>query len=218
MSLTKEATVSSKKQPPPMSKVDKDLLIYGFIRLNFSFDRIPIDIINFIINDWFIDGISYKQALDALLNDRCCIGVYDYKIEEWRTGVYMRHWENKQRIMIRYGYYNSKTVKPEKFFVLTKFPTNAVKINDTNFKPTLGLLHDSNLSRQTVDQWQKRKEKEKRKEKREQQKRASRQLRMQQQSIFQAQRKVKSASFSWQATTNNEDEDSFLEEATYNLI
>eukprot|EP00486_Rosalina_sp_Unknown_P007091 CAMPEP_0201571858 /NCGR_PEP_ID=MMETSP0190_2-20130828/14830_1 /ASSEMBLY_ACC=CAM_ASM_000263 /TAXON_ID=37353 /ORGANISM="Rosalina sp." /LENGTH=139 /DNA_ID=CAMNT_0047996971 /DNA_START=945 /DNA_END=1361 /DNA_ORIENTATION=- len=38
------------------------------------------------------EKVSYKEALEMLLNGDCCFGLYDEKIKRWRTAVYMNHW------------------------------------------------------------------------------------------------------------------------------
>ena len=202
MSVVIVSNVMSKESVPSecMSKTDIAFLVCGFIRSHFNIDEIPMEIIDFIRNDWFINGISYKQTLYALRNQRCSIGVYDYNIGIWRTAVYMKHWEHNQSIMIRYEDLTSKTLITNKFFVLTKFPTNAVKINDKKFAPTLGLLNHSHLSRETVDEWKKtNKDKQK-----------ANNMSMHYQRVMRPSNS--------EHINLHDDEDPFLEEATYNLI
>merc|ERR1711920_352409 len=106
--------------------------------------------------------VSYEEALDMLLNDECCFGLYDFKIEQWRTAVYVRQFDNTRRLSVRYTQDNSKgmnhpNINAEKFCTIKEFPSKCIQKDSTRFVATLRDLTDqSNVPKEKIEAWKKR--------------------------------------------------------------
>eukprot|EP01083_Nonionella_stella_P019818 54984_1 len=46
--------------------------------------------------------ITYERALDTLLNQDRCVGVYDFTNKRWRHAKYFKHWGDTRKIMVSY--------------------------------------------------------------------------------------------------------------------
>ena len=107
-------------------------------------------------------NISYKQALEMLLDGHCCFGVYDTKIKLWRTVIYMNHWNRTEKIMVRFCDLNDNNRllaanSVDKFMTIKNFPVNIIMNDPKIFKTKERLLRDfSNVPQQKIDAWVKR--------------------------------------------------------------
>ena len=142
-----------------MNETDASLLVYGFVRRNWKNNMIPKEIIEFILNKYFMEGVSYKEALYALLNNPCCIGAYDYKDNRWRSAIYIAHWDDTRRIMLRFMDDTDCSIIIENksmanYCCIKEFPTNAIDINPKKFKTTYNILEKiSNLSTEDLNRF-----------------------------------------------------------------
>eukprot|EP01084_Bolivina_argentea_P183218 316193_1 len=75
--------------------------------------------------------VSYKQTLDALLKNNCCVGVYDFDEQQWRTAVYIQHSDTKQEITV--AYITSSVLFGTPRLVLKHFPVNFLQIHNKRF-------------------------------------------------------------------------------------
>ena len=87
-------------------------------------------------------SITYQQTLDALLNAECCVGVYDFETKMWRAGIYLNHWHQTQRIMIRYISRDDKVL-------INNFPVSYVVTRKE-------LINMGYLPQENIDAWVKR--------------------------------------------------------------
>lgn len=71
--------------------------------------------------------ITYKSTLYSLFNNNFCIGVYDFINKQWRTAIYIKHWQQSKKIAIRYldTYVNSH-LPIANFHIIENFPVNYV--------------------------------------------------------------------------------------------
>ena len=102
--------------------------------------------------------VSYKEALEILLDGDCCFGVYDTKIKLWRTGIYMNSWDGKEKIMVRFydlqNKLDSSTMSVDKFMTLKNFPVDIIMKDPTIFKTNEKVLRDfSNVPTGKIDAW-----------------------------------------------------------------
>lgn len=156
--------------PEPNTKIDVKVmkkklntLIYGYIHQKYENNKIfPKDIMQLLFNlVYFNDTVNYKQVLNALLNEYCCIGVYYFKMKMWRPAVYIKHWEKTKKIMVGFvddhmisNIYNRYNVKMEKYCIITDFPVNYVILDFSKFfiNPKI-LKHQSYLSTKQINIW-----------------------------------------------------------------
>lgn len=140
--------VHSSTIPFPISGKHSELLLYGFIRSHFDLDLTPNDIIDLCIETYCV---SYRNALNMMLSNNCCIGIYDFKLNSWRTAIYINHWDKTQRIMACYKEQDGETDR----FVIIDFPCSWVIMQDpARFYVTESTLrHCSNVPTQNIDEW-----------------------------------------------------------------
>merc|ERR1719195_1064763 len=133
--------------PFPVSGKHSELLLYGFIRSHFDLDLTPNDIIDLCLETYCV---SYRNALDMMLSNNCCIGIYDFKLNSWRTAIYINHWDKTQRIMACYKEQDGETDR----FVIIDFPCSWVIMQDpSRFYVTESTLrHCSNVPTQDIDE------------------------------------------------------------------
>eukprot|EP01084_Bolivina_argentea_P082372 149135_1 len=101
--------------------------------------------------------VTYEDAVNMLLN---CFGLYDKKIKQWRTVVFMKKWDNQKRLMVRFVY-EPEYLRCDKFLTIKHFPVNYIILNDNkkfNVKEC-DLKDRSNLPRENIDLWIKEKKK-----------------------------------------------------------
>eukprot|EP00483_Globobulimina_turgida_P005213 UN05223 len=102
--------------------------------------------------------VSYSEAVDILLNKNCCFGLYDKKIKQWRTAVFMKKWDDKKRLMVRFSQDANTNINPsigsDKFLTIKDFPIDYI-INDMKrFNVKERDLRDmSNVPPEKVDLW-----------------------------------------------------------------
>eukprot|EP01084_Bolivina_argentea_P082371 149133_1 len=104
--------------------------------------------------------VTYEDAVNMLLNGNCCFGLYDKKIKQWRTVVFMKKWDNQKRLMVRFVY-EPEYLRCDKFLTIKHFPVNYIILNDNkkfNVKEC-DLKDRSNLPRENIDLWIKEKKK-----------------------------------------------------------
>ena len=127
--------------------------------------------------------VSYEEALDMLLNGDCCFGLYDFKVKQWRTAVYVRQFDKNRRLSVRYtqdssNAMNNPNMSAEKFCTIKEFPSKCIQNDPDRFKATLRDLTDqSNVPKPNIERWSKRQndpkyQKEKKRKKEESAKRA----------------------------------------------
>eukprot|EP01083_Nonionella_stella_P019816 54981_1 len=46
--------------------------------------------------------MTYERALEILLNEGRCVGVYDFTNKRWRHAKYFKHWGDTRKIMVSY--------------------------------------------------------------------------------------------------------------------
>eukprot|EP01084_Bolivina_argentea_P003500 6583_1 len=78
--------------------------------------------------------ITYEEAIDMILNINCCFEIYDKKINEWRTAIFMKKWDTNKRLMIRFPQEQKLlTANPnngsDKFLTIKDFPVNYIILN-----------------------------------------------------------------------------------------
>eukprot|EP00484_Ammonia_sp_Unknown_P020481 CAMPEP_0197043702 /NCGR_PEP_ID=MMETSP1384-20130603/19908_1 /TAXON_ID=29189 /ORGANISM="Ammonia sp." /LENGTH=280 /DNA_ID=CAMNT_0042475041 /DNA_START=21 /DNA_END=863 /DNA_ORIENTATION=+ len=97
--------------------------------------------------------MSYHRVLHTLFHTLCCIGLYDNKLQRWRTAVYSRHFDNTQRIVVRFVN-SSYDDCGDKYFCLVGFPVDNVRIDSARFSISAHDLKDlSNLPVANVQRW-----------------------------------------------------------------
>ena len=134
-----------------MAKAMLQLLICGFARRSFDFNSIPTEIIKLMCH-WATDGMTYTEVLNVLLHGKCCIGVYDYETKRWRTAIYIKHWNELKKIMVRYVC--NLPLKRNEFVILNTFPTYAIEIYSSHYHTTYQTLNtQSHLPKQYLDEW-----------------------------------------------------------------
>ena len=141
-------------------------LLHGYIRQNYIDKELPNEIIELLFKWYHIDryAIKYEQTLDLLLNYDCFVGVYDFKFNVWRSAIYLNKWDTSRAIMIRYMQNNklSHKMNLDIFATLKYFPINYVVHDPVRFETTeLDLRDYSNLPKENIDAWVKRKKENK---------------------------------------------------------
>ena len=114
-----------------------DILLCGYIRNidDMDIEKIPIDLIDFCTK-WLSDGITYKQALDTLLNKERCFGLYDFELKEWRPVVHILHSNDKQEIFVRFidSAKHDGSCPARTHSIIKDFPVNYILMDSTRFK------------------------------------------------------------------------------------
>ena len=135
------------------------LLLFGYFRQHCD-KELSSDIIGLLFK-WYYEheyGITYKQALDALLNKECCIGVYDFNMKIWRAGIYINHLDDEKMITIRFDDKSRMESNGYGLKIIKNFPVRCVIIDISKFNTTEKSLRNlSNVPAEKVNEWMKRK-------------------------------------------------------------
>eukprot|EP01084_Bolivina_argentea_P286451 491362_1 len=158
---TKNAKITNLMAPDEYSSYHQTtLLVHAFVRNNCEIKFIPNEIINLCIKWFYIEPLkltTYKQAVDILLNQECCFGLYDQKIKQWRTAIFIKKWDNKKRLMIRFPKEPLEKINNEyadKFCTIKDFPVRYIMRNSELFEISKRDLRDmSNVPIENIDIW-----------------------------------------------------------------
>ena len=120
----------------PMKKAVAQVNSYFIHKMMVNRKHIPQDIRNLCaeyLTDKYVS--TYKETLQNLLFNNRCIGVYDFETKQWRTAVYINHWDSLQKIAVRYveSSYGNAEYKSN-FCTIDKFPVNFIMLHDKKFK------------------------------------------------------------------------------------
>eukprot|EP01083_Nonionella_stella_P272121 922557_1 len=146
-----------------MTANEYTLLIHGYIRNSFNIERMPTHVIDLFVGWLFANKVTtYEETLDVLLNEECCLRIYDFKIQRWRVAVYVNHWDHSKRIIIRFVPKAVDGIKPDPaaFFTMKDFPVNYTQRVDRSncgwntFQITRRTLTDlSSVPSKNIDEW-----------------------------------------------------------------
>jgi len=122
--------------------------MHGFIRSHFEIDAAPIDIVRVCLEQYCV---SYKRALQTLLDGHCCVGLFDFSRNCWRTVMYMNHWDRTQRIMVGYKEQDGTSDR----FRIIDFPVTWMIMDEPHrfHVSEVDLRHCSNVPAQSIDEW-----------------------------------------------------------------